>query len=490
MGFLAREKGIYAFGPFRLDPVRRILTRGRDSVKLTARLFDTLLYLVENHDRLVERDELQRAVWQGRTVDEANLGQAISTLRKVLVGTGAAETYIVTVAGRGYRFAEPVLLEPDQPPGLLEVPDTQGDAGAASQIQPRDQSASQPRVRWKPPGGALVAGLAIGLALGALGFVLWWPARLPRHQVEALAPSSAGDSDIARRDGAATIVAKSGASIPWTEGHRLQNGRLTFLFGSSSTGYTTANADRVDAISWIDSSGRAISNYIVQADRHCNDAIEFFGEAYGNGRDARPYALIHGETSTWSGHTETAGNTVATSNLGCSLSLDASTTSGYELFSSPGLINAMKVGRTLKFAASAAAGDMRAYVMRVPAASYPYVVYPDSTNTLHAVHVVLCSDNCVFTNWNGKWMADDTGTGQGIAIFRQPNAAFQTEITVDYDDDSASNASAITFIRPATGWSRKVIAETEYLCFYDATSWTPSERAVGLPPAGCTDVPH
>lgn len=116
MDVFTREKGIYAFGPFRLDPVRRALMRDGERVKLGARLFDTLLYLVENHDRLVERDELQQAVWQGRVVEEGNLAQAISALRKTLQGDGIAESFIVTVAGRGYRFGAPVEFLP-APPG-------------------------------------------------------------------------------------------------------------------------------------------------------------------------------------------------------------------------------------------------------------------------------------------------------------------------------------------------------------------------------------
>ncbi len=110
MDIMSREPCRYAFGPYRLDPVRRSLMRGGDAVQLTARVFDTLLYLVEHHDRLVSRAELQEAVWQGRAVDANNLGQAISALRKALPAD-ASGNYVVTVAGRGYRFGVPVRVE-------------------------------------------------------------------------------------------------------------------------------------------------------------------------------------------------------------------------------------------------------------------------------------------------------------------------------------------------------------------------------------------
>ena len=127
MDVFTREKGIYVFGPFRLDPVRRALLRDGERIKLGARLFDTLVYLVENHDRLVERDELEQAVWRGRFVEEGNLAQAISALRKALQADGTTETFIVTVTGRGYRFGAPVEFLPAPVPGspadLLLNPD-------------------------------------------------------------------------------------------------------------------------------------------------------------------------------------------------------------------------------------------------------------------------------------------------------------------------------------------------------------------------------
>jgi TolB-like protein/DNA-binding winged helix-turn-helix (wHTH) protein len=124
-----RIAGVYAFGTFRLDPVRRSLTHDGAPMELTARLFDTLLYLVENHARIVERDELERAVWGRRHVDGANLAMAISSLRKALQGDEATQTLIATVPGRGYQFAADVAFEPARQAGAgvslapaLEVP--------------------------------------------------------------------------------------------------------------------------------------------------------------------------------------------------------------------------------------------------------------------------------------------------------------------------------------------------------------------------------
>ncbi len=90
--------------------MRRLLSCNDAPIKLVPRLFDLLLYLVENPGRVVEKDELLSAVWGGRIVEEANLSQAISALRKVLQAEGAADAMIMTAPGRGYRFAAQVQL--------------------------------------------------------------------------------------------------------------------------------------------------------------------------------------------------------------------------------------------------------------------------------------------------------------------------------------------------------------------------------------------
>ena len=111
MDVFHREQGTYRFGRFRLDPVRRALLLDGERVKLAERLFDMLLYLVSNQGRVVERDELLQAVWAGRTVEDSNVGQAVFALRKVLKAGDGLEAAIVTVPGRGFRFAEHVVFE-------------------------------------------------------------------------------------------------------------------------------------------------------------------------------------------------------------------------------------------------------------------------------------------------------------------------------------------------------------------------------------------
>ncbi|HKQ74401.1 MAG TPA: alpha/beta fold hydrolase [Blastocatellia bacterium] len=99
---------LYEFGPFRLDPSERMLTRGDLSLALTPKAFDTLLALVESSRHVLTKEELMNRVWPDIYVEETNLAQHISMLRKVLGPRPGGAQYIETVPKRGYRFAVPV----------------------------------------------------------------------------------------------------------------------------------------------------------------------------------------------------------------------------------------------------------------------------------------------------------------------------------------------------------------------------------------------
>jgi TolB-like protein/Tfp pilus assembly protein PilF len=100
---------IYEFGDFRLDRSKRLLERGDGSrLSLTPKAYDTLAYLVEHAGTVLDKDELMRALWPGTSVEENNLTQNISALRRVLGDGHGEHRYIVTVPGRGYQFVAPV----------------------------------------------------------------------------------------------------------------------------------------------------------------------------------------------------------------------------------------------------------------------------------------------------------------------------------------------------------------------------------------------
>lgn len=108
----------YRFDGFLLDiETRRLHDADGQPLALTAKAFDTLLCLIRDRDRIVGKDELLARVWPGRVVEENNLAQAVSTLRRALADGAGGPSPILTVPGRGYRFVADVV-EDVSPPGL------------------------------------------------------------------------------------------------------------------------------------------------------------------------------------------------------------------------------------------------------------------------------------------------------------------------------------------------------------------------------------
>ncbi|MCA1626804.1 MAG: winged helix-turn-helix domain-containing protein, partial [Acidobacteria bacterium] len=99
---------LYEFGPFRLDAAEQLLLRDGVPVPLTPKVFETLVVLVENSGRVVEKEKLMEQVWPGTFVEEGNLSVTIFMLRKALGEDAVERRYIETVPKRGYRFTAPV----------------------------------------------------------------------------------------------------------------------------------------------------------------------------------------------------------------------------------------------------------------------------------------------------------------------------------------------------------------------------------------------
>ena len=98
----------YLFDGFRVDVSERILFKENREVPLTPKVFDTLLVLLENSSHVLTKKELMQQVWPDSFVEENNLAQNISILRKALGKGQEGEHYIQTVPKRGYRFVADV----------------------------------------------------------------------------------------------------------------------------------------------------------------------------------------------------------------------------------------------------------------------------------------------------------------------------------------------------------------------------------------------
>ncbi|MEZ5425778.1 MAG: winged helix-turn-helix domain-containing protein [Pyrinomonadaceae bacterium] len=117
------NKNLYEFGEFRLDPSERELFRGDQPIELTPKAFELLTFFVENHGRLLGKDELMDGVWADSFVEEGNLTFNIRQLRVILNDDAQNPKFIKTVRRHGYRFIADVrqISEPFQKATIADL---------------------------------------------------------------------------------------------------------------------------------------------------------------------------------------------------------------------------------------------------------------------------------------------------------------------------------------------------------------------------------
>ena len=162
----------YEFEGFRLDTVRRRLLAAPsdEPLKVSPRVLETLIYLVERHGQLVEKNALMDAIWPRVVVEENNLDRNISTLRRVLGERAGDNRFIATVPGRGYRFVAAVTTGAAEPAPAIAVEPAESREAPAVVVESLAPQA--PRRRF---GQSLVAAVPIAVALSLAATIVWWP---------------------------------------------------------------------------------------------------------------------------------------------------------------------------------------------------------------------------------------------------------------------------------------------------------------------------
>src|SRR5580765_1492107 len=104
-----------------LDTDRRELRCNSEPVAVEPQVFDLLVYLVENRDRVVSKDDLIASVWAGRIVSDSTLTSRINAARKAIGDSGKDQKLIRTIARKGLRFVGDVRVTPlgAEPPELM-----------------------------------------------------------------------------------------------------------------------------------------------------------------------------------------------------------------------------------------------------------------------------------------------------------------------------------------------------------------------------------
>lgn len=216
----AEPAPLYDFGDFRLDPGRRlVLRRDGTPVPLTPKAYDTLVYLCARAGQIVEKDELMRALWPGVAVEENNLTQNVSVLRRALGEGRGDHAYVATVPGRGYQFVAAVREASARKPELKPPP---GDHRISIAVLPLMNASAQPEYDY----------FADGLAEDLINAL----SRLPGLRVAARTSafsfkgSKAHAPEIAAQLGV-TLILEGSLRIA---GHRL---RITAQLIDASEGY-------------------------------------------------------------------------------------------------------------------------------------------------------------------------------------------------------------------------------------------------------------
>jgi hypothetical protein len=260
-------------------------------------------------------------------------------------------------------------------------------------------------------------------------------------------------------------------------------GTRTATTGNFTVHWDAANPELIDSLQWNGSA-----NLTNSAGPSCEDGsnLEYFGNSWVNQNPGTQQNFVAsivgwGSTGTWNpqGSSKVAITSVSS---GCPASADFPVSTRYQFFDSGASANRIKVQRQIDFGASPFAYDVRPFIPRLyPLDGFTEVLHPNAGGTaLLSEDPADCEFGCLVTDWDGTWFAihnPTTGTGM---IVRHAPSAYGVALWVDQDDSSNTNASSVQLLQPAGGFTGTV-SETEFLCFYDSSLWTPS---TALPP-GC-----
>ena len=148
----------YFFGPFQLDPTKRLLLRNGEIVQLTPKSLEILLMLIEHKGEILDKDQIIEHIWPDTTADDNNLTVNISSLRKALGEKPPQHRYIVTYPGRGYSFVAAVRRADDGATSKHSTDNVRSQPaspGININLGPKQFGAPLAEAMIEPAGGAL-----------------------------------------------------------------------------------------------------------------------------------------------------------------------------------------------------------------------------------------------------------------------------------------------------------------------------------------------
>lgn len=289
----------------------------------------------------------------------------------------------------------------------------------------------------------------------------------------------------------AVVPGSATAAISLTPGTNVAStSEFTFDFGNDpGVAGGTGNVERVDTLSWNGGSNLAANGN----GSSCGAPSEFWGQSYADADGVAPGPVVAGTVGTWTPIGERTIELQSSAPPACSGSDPTiPVRTRYSFFDTGNAANMVRVERRWNFNAAHpnfSAHGLRAYVPRLNAGTYNQVIHPNAAG--NALVTESTAGPSYKTDWNGTWLAlNSSSTNAGLLILRDPDNTSPANIVTDNDGASGSNLSGVTLLRPGGGWHQPLL-ETEYLCFYDATSWPVVGRTATSLPPGCEarDIP-
>jgi len=184
----------YQFGEYRLDRSARELSRNGAPVAVPTRVFDCLVYLIENRERAIGRDELVAALWGRVDVSDAQLGQIVLRARRAVGDDGNDQRCIRTMPKYGYRWMAETRVGAVEPAASVVAP-ASDDPVSADVPRPSDESgesiAATPRAMPVRKAPDWTIGVVLAL-IACIGLFAVWYAKTPRTATTKIASATGG----------------------------------------------------------------------------------------------------------------------------------------------------------------------------------------------------------------------------------------------------------------------------------------------------------
>jgi hypothetical protein len=250
-------------------------------------------------------------------------------------------------------------------------------------------------------------------------------------------------------------------------------GQRTVTAGAFQVQWSQTDPEEITSLSWNGSSN--LTNTWTHPFCPQGGDSEFFGNSWDTFGDANFRALVGwGSDGTWDGRSPN-GAAISSATSTCYGTSGVPVQTSYQFYNGRAVVNRIQVHRKISFGTTPFPYDLRAYIPRLyPRDQYSLVIHPDAAGTALATEDGNdCEFGCEIINWDGTWLAiHDPVSGHGM-IVRHAFSADPVALWVDMDGGSWTTASGVLLKQPAGGFTGTV-SETEFLCFYDSSIWTPS----------------